>query len=111
MPPGLDADAAAAAAPLLGAAPPPSPVLAAGAPRAAGGILRDKHGQLRSWADQRARTTALVYLAGTLERINEQVKTRRPVQPAAQQILLFTARQIMPTRTLQSKRPGPPLAL
>jgi hypothetical protein len=85
MPPGRAAADADAAAPLLGAAPPPSPFLAAdaagapaGAPRAAGGVLRDKHGQPRSWADQRARTTALVYLAGTLERINEQVKRGDP---------------------------------
>ncbi|KAL6780780.1 hypothetical protein ACKKBF_B11780 [Auxenochlorella protothecoides x Auxenochlorella symbiontica] len=38
----------------------------------AGGVLRDKHGNLRTWTDQRARTTVVVNLAGILERCNEQ---------------------------------------
>ena len=37
-------------------------------PRAAGGVLRDKHGEYRTLYDQRARTTVLVNLAGILER-------------------------------------------
>ncbi|KAH7618077.1 hypothetical protein Ndes2526B_g06979 [Nannochloris sp. 'desiccata'] len=41
-------------------------------PRAAGGVLRDKHGKYRTLYDQRARTTVLVNLAGILERSNEQ---------------------------------------
>lgn len=36
--------------------------------RAAGGVLRDKHGEYRTLYDQRARTTVLVNLAGILER-------------------------------------------
>ncbi|KAK2075861.1 hypothetical protein QBZ16_001602 [Prototheca wickerhamii] len=41
-------------------------------PKIRGGVLRDKHGNLRSLTDQRARTTVVVNLASILERCNEQ---------------------------------------
>lgn len=53
---------AAASVPLEGGAP----------PREAGGVLRNKYGRYRDWTDQRARTTVLIFLAGVLERTNEQ---------------------------------------
>ena len=36
------------------------------------GVFRDKYGRYRTLYDQRARTTALVSIAGILERSNEQ---------------------------------------